>query len=102
MLNLSQMMIVKHTNSVHYIASFGLGLTWLNACSYALMIAVNDGMRTVSSQIYGARKYKLLGLVYNQSLAISLTICLLSLGLVLNSAKCLKALGIQPGIADGT
>ena len=55
--NLSSMYLCKLSsiNSIE-IASLGLAITWINACSFALISTLNSGMLSQFSHAFGAEK----------------------------------------------
>ena len=60
--NISQMLLCKLSSpSDEEIAGLGLGVTWLNACSYAMVSTINSGMLSLLSHSFGAQNYRLLG-----------------------------------------
>jgi MATE family multidrug resistance protein len=62
------------SGNAYLLDGIGIGNTWLNCTTVALVISLNVGLVTLSSQAYGAKNYNLMGLYFHRGLILNLMV----------------------------
>ena len=76
-----------------YLAASGLALSFCNLCGIAMIVGLDTATQTLCSQAYGAKNYRLFGILIQRALILQLLVIVSILPLWINSERILAGLG---------
>jgi len=76
-----------------YLAASGLALSFSNLCGIAMIVGLDTATQTLCSQAYGAKNYRLFGILIQRALILQLLVIVSILPLWINSERILAGLG---------
>jgi MATE family multidrug resistance protein len=98
-----------YTASLHFIGSennpallngVGVGTSFVNCTTIALIVALDIGLVSIASQTFGAKKYKLFGLYIQRALIINFSVLMCCFIILLFTKYILQAFGMEEETAD--
>jgi len=95
--------LLKHKNSdKELIAASGVGAAWLSVLGTHLFTSLNLGLTTKTSQAFGAKKLRLVGLYLHRAFIINLCLLVPSIIILIISDRVFIMLGVATEIVDLT
>ncbi|KRW99004.1 hypothetical protein PPERSA_11605 [Pseudocohnilembus persalinus] len=94
------MMAANSTNDNDIVSGYGIGVTCYHAMLYSIIVSLNNGFYVQASHAYGAKNYKLVGLLIQRAFVIDFTFIFMMIPVMLNLQTILIYFNIDPIIAQ--